>query len=258
MRNNPIRRSNSALTLLAILSVLLAFSLICACCLFVVYRTGVFELPALFSKDPVPVETNGGEVVSLPVHTEKMPSIEPISDKTEAFEDLLSSLPFSDRYYISVLITTNGEGAEELSPAGTYEIWRLDEKYKIKYSVQNEEKRTVTCDGERVQIVDFEAITNRYFDFSPEYRFERMSPLPNFASLMHQIHDVFSYEEMNGVCSAAWEYTTLGFIDSVRLSMKDGMLLSFSRYKGGSIIWQIDVLSADDAVLLTDAMFRVD
>ena len=250
-------KSKSLLTLCAILSVLLAFSAVCAGCLWVLNRAGVFEFPARVNAPGS--EKTGEAAVSLPVNTQPVTQAIPVLSGADALSALLAASPFSDSYYMSLSVETDGAGNSELPASGLYEIWRFGDKYKInRYNADNEIKHTVTCDGVRVQVTDFDAMSNRYYAYSPEYRFEQIAPLPDFARLMQQTHDVFAYTEADGVCRATWEYTTVGFIDEAHISMSDGMPMTFSRYKSGQVVWKLDVLSIDVDFPFTDEMFYVD
>ena len=257
MGKKSVFKSKSLLTLCAILSVLLAFAAVCAGCLWALNRAGVFEFPARMNA-PGPEKT-GEAAVSLPINTQSPLPARPVLSGADVLSVLLGASPFSDNYYMCFSVETDGAGNGDLPPSGLYEIWRFGDKYKInRYNADSEIKHAVTCDGVRVRVTDFDAMSNRYSTYSPEYRFERIAPLPDFALLMEQAHDIFAYNETDGVCGATWEYTTAGFIDEVRISMSDGMLVTFSRYKSGQVIWKIDVLSTDADFPFTDEMFRVD
>ena len=93
------------LTLVSVLSVLLAFTLVCALCLFVLYKTGIAEFAF-----GLPGEIQGGVPAgtdfSLPVHTAASPAAN--AALTEAsFDRMLAETPFVDSYYIKIQISSD-------------------------------------------------------------------------------------------------------------------------------------------------------
>lgn len=246
------------LTLISILSVLLAFSLVCTLCLFVLYQTGIVNFPF---GDPeaerrgTPSETD----FSLPVHTASSPHADSVVAGPVDFENILAESPFSDSYYLKITVTSDETAGADVPASGTYEIWRYGDRYKInRYSEANETEQIVTCDGTRIQVIDFLTPSSTYYSVSDGYTFEQMSPLPDFRLLLQEEHEVFEYWERNGVCTAAYEYTSLATVDNVSFSMSTGLVEAFSRYRGGRVIWRLEVLSKDLDFAFSDYMFRID
>lgn len=245
------------LTLVSVLSVLLAFTLVCALCLFVLYKTGIAEFAF-----GLPGEIQGGVPAgtdfSLPVHTAASPAAN--AALTEAsFDRMLAETPFVDSYYIKIQISSDETAGDDVPVSGTYEIWRYGDRYKInRYNSGNETECVITCDGTRIQVIDFLAPPSTYYAVSDGYAFEKMAPLPDFSLLLEEEHEIFEYMERDGVCTAAYEYASLAMVDNVRFSMSTGLIASFSRYRGGRVIWTIDVLSTDLDFSFSNYMFSID
>ena len=247
----------NVLTLISVLSVLLAFTLVCALCLFVLYKTGVAD----FAFGP-PGEVQGGAPAgthfSLPVHTAASPTANAALTGAN-FDRILAETPFVDSYYIKIQVSSDETAGDDVPVSGTYEIWRYGDRYKInRYNSGNETEKIITCDGTRIQVIDFLAPSIAYYAVSDGYTFEKLAPLPDFRLLLEEEHEIFEYREKDGACTAAYEYTSLAMVDNVRFSMSTGLIESFSRYRGGRLIWTTDVLSTDLDFSFRDYMFSID
>ena len=252
-----ITAGKNILTLLSVLSVLLVFSLVCMLCLFAMDKLGIVSLSG-----PVPDETQDPSVETefpLPVHTSNEQQAAALEGGVSVFERIFADIPYGDSYYIkmSVSVDETAEGAVPVS--GTYEIWRFADKYKIhRYNSENETEWIVTCDGVRLQVIDFTEPSNTYYSVSDGYTFEKIAPLPDFGALADTECEIFEYSETGDVCSAAIEYPSISTVDNVVFSKSTGMLDSFSRFRGGRLIWKIDVESVDLDFLFSDYMFQID
>lgn len=168
------------LTLISVLSVLLAFALVCALCLFVLYKMEIVE----FAFGP-PKEVQGGTLsgtdFSLPVHTAAPPTANAVVTGTVGFDRMLAETPFSDSYYIKIQISSDETAGNDVPVSGIYEIWRYGDRYKInRYSSGNETEQIITCDGRRIQVIDFLAPSSIYYSVSDGYTFEKMAANAGF------------------------------------------------------------------------------
>lgn len=246
------------LTLVSVLSVLLAFTLVCALCLFVLYKTGIAEFAFGLPGEARGVTPSGTDF-SLPVHTAAPPSASAVITGTVSFDRMLAETPFSDSYYIKIQVSSDETAGGDVPASGTYEIWHYGDRYKINfYNSKNEIEKIITCDGTRIQVINFLALSSTYYTVSDGYTFEKMAPMPDFSLLLREDHEVFEYLEKDGICSAAYEYTSLAMVDNVSFSMSTGLIDSFSRYRGGRVIWKTDVLSTDLDFSFSDYMFSID
>ena len=248
--------NKNVLTMMSILSVLLAFALVCALCLFAMDRLGIVKLSFSASQETggVSAETD----FPLPAHTAKTPSVSAVTGGISVFETVIEDIPFSDSYYIKMQISADQTAGDDLPEPGTYEIWRYGDKYKIhRYNSNYETEMVITCDGTRLWVIDYLNTSSMYYNVSDGYTFEKVAPYPDFHFLSDVEYEIFEYSESGDICSAALEYASLSTVDNIVFSMSTGMLHSFSRYHAGRIIWKIDMLSFDLDFDFMDYMFSI-
>ena len=253
----PVKRKSipgvkSFLTLISVLSVLFFFSLICAACLWGLHQIGILTIPAVADK------TEGGDIgggeASLPTHTIPNATAEIPDFGAAAFESLIFTAPFSDSYYVRARVMA--DGSDGMPVAGTYLIWRFGTRYQINcYGEDDEPLWMITCDGERVQSVDFVEGTNVYDVYSEAYAFATTAPFPSFTA--SDGFTVGGYTEQDGVCTARLAYPDGVTADEVRLSLATGMLVSFARLRGTEIIWRVEMMDVDMDFPFVEDMFRI-
>ena len=159
MKKFPV--SKNILTLLSVLSVLLVFSLVCMLCLLAMDKLGIVKLFGSSETEPesIPMQTE----FPLPVHTEETSGASAVGGNLSALEKILVDIPYSDSYYIKIQVSVDETAGDGVPAPGTYEIWRFGDKYKIhRYNSNNEIEWMVTCDGDRLQVVDFTDLSNAY------------------------------------------------------------------------------------------------
>ena len=255
MKKFPV--SKNILTLLSVLSVLLVFSLVCMLCLLAMDKLGIDKLFGSSETEPesVPMQTE----FPLPVHTEETSGASAVGGNLSALEKILVDIPYSDSYYIKIQVSVDETAGDGVPAPGTYEIWRFGDKYKIhRYNSNNEIEWMVTCDGDRLQVVDFTDLSNAYYSVSEGYSFESMAPLPELGILATEEHEIFEYSEDGDICNVAIEYPSISTVDNIVFSMSTGILHSFSRFQGSGSVWKIDLISSDLEFAFRDYMFRID
>lgn len=252
-----LTKNKNFVTLASVLSVFLAFILVTALCLFACDRLGIMRVELFPPKDKESVGEAGGKF-SLPIHVEAPFSGEEIPSGKRFYEKLLRNAPFTEDYYLRLRILSDTLLDNTAPPSGEYEIWHFGERYKIHwYGNDGRVKKVITCDGTRVQIIDYQAASNEYYDVSSGYTYEEMTPLPRFGVILPLVREVFEYSEKDGICMAACEYPTISQLDTVRFSMTTGVLRSFSRYRDGRTAFTIDVVTSDLDFTFSDYMFEI-
>lgn len=251
-----LTKNKNFLTLASVLSVFLAFILVTVLCLFACDRLGIMRIDLFPKKEGANVGEAGGKF-ALPVHTEGAPAREPLPSGKTYYEKLLRSAPFVDDYYLRLRVISDPTLDSSAPPTGEYEIWHFGSRYKIHwYGNDSRVKKVITCDGTRVQVIDYQEASTEYYAVSAGYTYEEMTPIPSFTEDYPIVREVFEYSEEDGICMAACEYPTLSMLDTVRFSMSSGVLRSFARYREGRTALTIDVVSADLDFHFSDYMFE--
>ena len=185
------------MTLFSVLSVLLTFSALCFGVLMFLNRMDIVYFPA--SPTETASDSQGEEhAVSLPIRTEKTSAIPYSPIGPVSYRELALQSPFIDSYYLKIRVVNRGE---ERPYSGIYEIWRFGEKYRInRYSDQDEVEYMLTCDGDRVQVVDFGTLSASYYLMNDGFAFDDVAPLPSLRVLLEQEYELFEYEETDTLC----------------------------------------------------------
>lgn len=251
-----LTKNKNFLTLASVLSVFFAFILVTALCLFACDRLGIMRFE-LFPKKETPSEGEAGGRFDLPLHTDDTFEGTAMPSGKTYYEKLLQSAPFADDYYLRLRVISDPLVDASAPPSGEYEIWHFGDRYKLHwYGNDGLVKRVTTCDGTRVQVIDYQNAATYYYDRSKGYTYEEVTPIPRFAEEYPLVREVFEYSEQDGICMAACEYPTLSMLDTVRFSMDTGVLRSFARYKEGRTALTIEVVSADLDFRFADYMFE--
>jgi hypothetical protein len=115
----------------------------------------------------------------------------------------------------------------------------------------------MTCDGERVQLVDFGTLSDSYYLMNDQYLFENVVPLPNFRMLLQEEYEIFEYTEADGLCIVACEYPALSMVDETKLDRESGMLVAYKCIRKGQLDLSIQTLTSDTDFVFSDRMFEI-
>lgn len=247
------KTDKNVLTVLSILSVLLLFSGVCALSLFGLYRMGVITLPKTQDEE-VSLGTQDG--LSFPVYTlaEENVYIPPSLD--QSMEKLFWEAPFRDSYYIKVEVSTTAEADPTLPDAGTYEIWRYGDRFKINYyDFFDSVVQSVTCDGERIQVMNYRDASTVYYMLSADYGYDTFSPIPDFSDLSNQVYRTRTYVEKDGICTIIYEYDEGEIREKVSVDMTTGVITGFIRSYQGRIQMHVTLTGSDFSFVFQDYMF---
>jgi hypothetical protein len=253
MKKNGIFSAKSVVTLFSVLSVVLMFSLVCTGVLFLLNQMDIVHFPQAEMHPSAAPKVDGD--IALPYHERETQKTEPLSVGVAAYEKLLAAAPFVESFYLKVRVDHIGEGQPD---SGIYEIWRYGEKYRInRYNTQDEVEYMMTCDGERVQLVDFGTLSDSYYLMNDQYLFENVVPLPNFRMLLQEEYEIFEYTEAGGLCIVACEYPALSMVDETKLDRESGMLVAYKCIRKGQLDLSIQTLTSDTDFVFSDRMFEI-
>ena len=254
MKKNEMFSAKSFLTLFSILSMLLIFSLVCAGVLLILNRMDIVYFP---TKNEDATEQNFGmdASVSLPLYTEGETFVQNLQAETADYEKLILQAPFTDQFYMKLRITHEEAGEPY---AGTYELWCFGDKYRInRYNAQDEVEYMVTCDGERVHIVDFGTLSASYHLLTPELSFRAIAPFPDFRALFENEYEIFEYSETDTFCKVVSDYPGLNMVDETQIYKSTGILFSYKRIRGGKTVLFLETLAVDTSFVFHDSMFEI-
>lgn len=254
MKKNGIFSAKSFLTLVSVLSILLMFSLVCAGVLFVLNRMDLVYFPFETDEQEKTLESDASVLLSLSAESKVYAVTAPTG--IAAYEALVKEAPFSDSFYLKIRVRHEKEGQPY---SGVYEIWRFGEKYRInRYNEQDEVEYMVTCDGERVQLVDFGTLSASYYMMSDGFFFEEIAPLPDFSSFFTDQYEIFEYSETDTLCIAVCDYPTRNTVDETKLYKETGLPASYKRITNGETVLTIETLSVNSAFGFSERMFEID
>lgn len=248
-------QNKTAVTILSLVSVLVFFFGACFFALWGLFRLGVFALPGETAAYRPPMEDDD---MSLPVHT---PTEEHYISALDAdvLEDLLGKMPFSDSYYMRVSVVSRENNFYLRSESGTYEIWRFGDRFQINhYDTKGKIERSITCDGEEIQIKNYRKTTTEYKELSDEYHFDTFSPIPDFSDMKNSTYRVVSCHEDDGVFTAYYEYDEGFFFDKIEIDMQTGAVVNYMRRYYGDLRYQFTVENFDFDFAFEDYMFALD
>ncbi len=249
----PTVFSKSFFTVLSVLSVLLGFALLCGAAIGILHS---MEVISFFSEQEGVIVSHGtGEAEEdLPVHT-KMPQTGMVKADSDFSEELLLEMPFTDAYYMKFTVRTDGVNFS--SDAGVYELWYHNGKFRFHryHLADNEVEAIVICDGMRVQMTDFEKASVTYATADEAHSVFALTPLPHFETLFSESYQIVSYEETDATVAFSCRYGTESATDDIRIAKETGLLSSYSRTEGDTVLFSVDVVSAYAEEHMIDDMF---
>ncbi len=255
MRKNGVFSAKSLVTLFSVFSVLLLFSAVCLGVLTLLHHMNIVYFPETQTESSADVQSDEA-AVSLPLHTERENTVVYSPIGAVAYKDIAMQTPFIDSFYLKVRVLNL---RKEQPYSGIYEIWRFGEKYRInRYSEQDEVEYMVTCDGERVQIVDFGTLSASYHLMDEGFFFKNIAPLPDLDELLENDYELFEYEETDTLCIAVCDYPTLNLVDETQLFKTTGLLSSYKRIQDGQTVLSLQTLAVDTQFVFSDRMFEID
>lgn len=255
MRKNGVFSAKSFVTLFSVLSVLLIFSAGCFGVLLLLNHMNIVYFPTALTKNET-AESGAEAAVSLPLYTERERTLTYSPIGAVAYESLAVHTPFVDSFYIKISVVNQ---TQDKPDSGIYEIWRFGEKYRInRYNEQDEVEYMVTCDGERVQIVDFDMLSASYYLMEDGYAFDEVAPLPSLTELLANEHELFEYEETDTLCIAVCDYPSLHMVDETQIFKSTGILSSYKRIQDGKTVLSLQTSSVDTQFVFSDRMFEID
>lgn len=220
-------------SLLAILSIVLAFALVCFFCLFLLNKAGLYDVPWFLAKNKT------HESISNTPSENLLGSLFEASSKTDyslprtskqTLKTLVASLPLKDAYSIRAsVVNITGNTEEKL----IFEAAKSGDIYKIiiKEAENGNQLLLVFCDGDEV-IVTEDGVTDA-FPADSAHSFSAYSLMPDFSHLSDDSVNIIYTGEDNGEYEIIFDSESDKTITDVRVSMNNGSLLSVKLYNDG-------------------------
>ena len=164
---------------IAILIVIVAFSIMCFISLFILYKFGAFRIPkSLFGNENSTTEIKN-ELHDIAGYVSNYDSERMDLNK---YKEIIKYVPMQESFYIQADVTTYTGNSEE---AYHYWIWKYENKYKI--AILDFETyrtvKTITCDNSRIKIIDTINNITEYYDMTEEYAFINQKPIIDFSKI---------------------------------------------------------------------------
>ena len=255
MKRNGIFSAKSLVTLASVISVLLMFSFVCAGVLFVLNELNIVYFP--FDTSDETKKTAGGDPSALlPLNDRLEISADMEEDGVSVYEKLVTQAPFTDSFYMKLRVENQ---MQDTPYTGIYEIWRFGKKYRInRYNLQDEVESILTCDGERVQLIDFSTLSDSYYLIDEGFFFEDVAPFPDFRSFFKSEYEIFEYSETEEFCNAVCEYPSLQTVDITKIYKDTGLPASYSLMKNGKTVLTIETVSLVADFAFNERMFDIE
>ena len=233
-------------SLLAILSLVLAFALTCFFCLFLLNKAGLYDVPWFLAKNKTP-----DNISKIPSEN-LLGNLFEASSKTdygypqasrETLKTLVASLPLKNAYSIRAnVVNINGDTEEKL----IFEAAKSGDVYKIiiKEAESGKQLLFAFCDGDEV-IVTENDITNAV-PADSAHSFFAYSLMPDFSHIGGDSVNIIYTGEDNGEYEIIFDSVSDKTITDVRISMNDGSLLSVKLYNDGYPVMTFETLEYYD------------
>lgn len=237
---------SEALSLLSILTLIFAFVLVCAACLFVLWRFDAFEFPWRENAErQVTLGDAEYDDVLKNLHSKNgsggtVLKIE--ADYETVCKKIISSLN-DESFHIECEVTDASDGDAK---SYKYDLWRCDDKYRvIKYDFSMNVVMDVVCNGKIVNVT-YLGEGKRVFTIN-EASFERFSPIPDLSILLdEQCRPVYS-DSSDGEYQLICEYGETDVID-IKVSMGIGVIRSVRLFKNSQTVVNVDVTSVETGI----------
>lgn len=218
-------------SLLSVLSILVAFALVCGGVIYVLIRTGAMNVGESG-------ETEAIEPTS-PSHTKdsSVTELHGIEFGKDELYTVLSDIPFYDRFYARIYMTyigrygVGGEGA--IFKMENYDVYKNGDKYKIvTYNSNMSPQKYVICDGESVSVVN-EKNEQKIYPVSDAFTFVNQSPMPDFSIFQTERYEITEYSLSDGEYTISCYFPDMGITDELRITEDGGVVTYFRSVFGG-------------------------
>ncbi len=236
-----------AASLLAILSLVLAFALVCFFCLFLLNKAGLYDVPWFLAKnktqDNIPQTPSENLLGSLFETSSKTDYVYPRAD-AQTLKALVAALPLKSTYSVRAgVVNISGDTEEKL----IFEAARNGDAYKIiiKEAGSGKQLLFAFCNGDEVTVTK-DGVTD-VFPADTEHAFSAYSLMPELSHLSDASVNIIYTGEDNGEYEIIFDSESDKTITDVRISMNSGSLLSVKLYNDGYPVMTFETLEYYDA-----------
>ena len=255
MKKKETKQISAWLSLVAILSVIAVFFLVCFGVMFVLNRLGVYELPKLFNKNNDDTLESGELVqniedvsVDFVLHT----------NNKEFYEKLIRKIPIQNNFYLQADVTTF---SNDESVIYHYWIWRYGSKYRM--AILNNENydlvKMIICDGENVKVEFVETNQIEYHKIDEGYSFLQQTPIIDFSFLDE---DDFGYiEKINGNndrIDYTIQYTLINEVINISLDTNEYIPIEYKIERNGQKLVEYKLLNYENVDYFTNEQFNIE
>ncbi len=236
-----------AASLLAILSLVLAFALTCFFCLFLLSKAGLYDTPWFLAKN------KAQDGISKTPSENLLDSLFEASSKTsygyprtdvQTLKTLVAALPTKSSCSVRAsIVNINGDAEEKL----IFKAARNGDIYKIIIEEAESGKQLLFafCDGDKVTVTK-DGATDA-FPADTEHSFSAYSLMPELSHLSDDSVNIIYTGEDNGEYEIIFDSESGKTITDVRISMNSGSLLSVKLYNDGYPVMTFETLEYYDA-----------
>lgn len=227
------REHSGAKPLISVLSIFLAFVLVCAAVIAVLVGAGVMNVDWIRggkSPESGTSETSDNAGLSGEFHE--------ITLEDGGMSVVLRELPFYDNFYVKIYATYVGnygiDGTGGKYKLEAYDVYRSGDKYKIlTYNNNMKLVKTLVCDGEKVVIRDETTSESAEYSASGAYSFSSVAPIPDFSVFESGKYEISSYELSDGEYILKCGLPDMKTADEIHISADTGIVTFFrTEYEG--------------------------
>lgn len=251
------RHVSSLISLVAILSVIVIFFLVCFLIMVLLYNLGVYKLPESFLNNNA--ETNESREAVQNVGDSSV-TFASYGYSNELYSKILKSIPIQNNFYIQADVTTYDESSTEITYH--YEIWRYGERYRIAildYATYQPVK-LIICDGERIKILFVETNQTEYHDVKEGYSFLEQTPIIDFSFLDEgEEYGYIESANMNGKeIEYVIQYTLIDEVINISVNTEEYVPSSYTIIRRGKTLREYKLISYENVDYFTPSQFIFD
>lgn len=212
---------------LSVISLILAFAVVCGGVLLILNQTGVINLRWARTEQQKQQQSTG--FIDSGTHSGKYYEIN-LDD--ESIRNILENIPFYETFFLRSYVTyvgqygIKGEGSNIRIEA--YDVYKWENRYKvITYNSTMTKTDTVICDGEKVRVIDETLNLQKDYPVTDDFAFNLQSPIPDFSVFRTEKYEILSAGVENGEYIITCRMSELGMTDEIHINMNNGFVTYF-------------------------------
>lgn len=252
------RKPRSILALISVLSIIIAFILVCYLVLNVLYNAGVYQLPSFLKPTVTKAEETYSVEYDLDIPSQNTYAYTQSTVSDMDYKKFLEHSPYADSYFLKATIYQFSEDPS-IQSGVEYWIWKNGSKYKvsIRDSLTSTILKVIVCNGSRVMISDEINATVDYYDAS-DYKLIDQTPFPNFSKIFEEGYEIVYFGENEENL-----FVTMNDLDDYKVTnlvfnKNKGLVSSFELFDHDILVNDFVLNSFEKLSYTTDYMFNFD